>query len=116
MSDLKGTTLVVVVLATLSAVGVLLLWNGLSETQEDLARLADSSRESQDDLRRDLESRITGITFHLARGPYGCDATPPRCNEEEGWLDTSAVLYNTYPGGRCGQGDIYRLCMRVRDD
>ena len=62
------------------------------------------------------DARFSKLELMLTQGDADCDQSrrepqPPRC--PEGWIDNDLVFGNSYPGGRCRQGTIHRLCIRA---
>ena len=58
-----------------------------------------------------VNERFGKLELRVERKDNSCNVTTPVC--PEGWLETDAVFHNTFPGRGCGEGSIYRLCIRA---
>ncbi len=90
----------------------------VEEIQRQLERQVSDLKGQLDNMASDLGSRVETVNgrfgkleFQLENRKHGCGVSAPAC--QEGWIDTSVVFHNTFPGGGCGQGTVYRLCVRV---
>ncbi len=84
----------------------------LSEMEERLQMQEADLRATIERLRARTDDRFDGFQFEVKYGDYGNGrASAPECSA--GFRDAGATIYNTWPGGCCGRGNVGRLCYKV---
>ena len=100
----------------------------LAEVSSEIERVAASSDETSNSILAELSSRastlensiattrsfVSGQKWTVVSKGYSCTAA---ANNQligcpAGYVNTGAIWYNTWPGGPCGQGSVFNMCVQ----
>lgn len=71
---------------------------------------------STQDTTMELVSRRKELKFRAVFKPYSCNSEQnnQKIQCEPGEYNSGAVLFNSYPGGACGEGSVINICISER--
>ena len=107
---------VAAVLASLIILVTVALWQAATSGWliQALHGVVDKELQKVADRVEYVNDRFGNLELMITDTPHGCgNPTPSAC--PQGWTDMDIRFQNTYPGGDCGLGTQYRLCIRVAE-